>query len=117
MAIFKWLQRLLWACRTNVLTPDPVLDNLIREALVEQALHSAIPVTTWDRVRRSLLERRLAHRSGMWVLDEPLREPPEAAWRPAAPSLWEVRRESQRTRMRELAWAALMPPYTVLLNV
>src|SRR5690554_3631192 len=79
MAIFKWLQRLLWACRTNVLTPDPVLDNLIREALVEQALHSAIPVTTWDRVRRSLLERRLAHRSGMWVLDEPLREPPEAA--------------------------------------
>lgn len=115
MAIFKWVQRLSWVWRTNM-PPDPVLDGLIREALMEQALHSAIPVT-WDCVRRSLLERQLAHRSGMWVLDEPLREPPEAAWRTAAPSLWEARRESQRARMRELAWTALMPPYMVLLNV
>jgi hypothetical protein len=67
------LQRFL--AQPAVTEPDDVLDNWIRDALVEDAL--AHPSAgAWERLRQAIVERQ--HKYGMWVLDEPLRDPPES---------------------------------------
>ena len=75
MAIYRWVRTLFR--QKPVIANERVLDHCIRSTLVEDALRYA-PVNTWDRLRMVILERALApRRYGMWVLDEPLRDPPE----------------------------------------
>ncbi|MCD4685890.1 MAG: hypothetical protein K8S97_08140 [Anaerolineae bacterium] len=52
-----------------------MLDDWIHEALWEDALAQP-PQEAWDRARM-ILERRRCRRKGMWVLEEPLRDPPD----------------------------------------
>jgi hypothetical protein len=54
---------------------EHMLDGWIQEALWEDAVAQP-PQGTWDRLRM-ILERRRGHREGMWVLEEPLRDPPD----------------------------------------
>jgi hypothetical protein len=57
--------------------PDYPLDNLIRDALFEDS--SARPSAgAWEHLRRHAKIEREYRRSGMWLLNEPLRDPPEA---------------------------------------
>jgi hypothetical protein len=57
--------------------PDYPLDNLIRDALLDDT--SAYPSAgAWERLRRQVMIERQCRRTGMWLLDEPLRDPPEA---------------------------------------
>jgi hypothetical protein len=67
------LQRFL--AQPSVTEPNDVLDHWIREALVEDALAHPSP-GAWERLRQAIIERQ--HKYGMWVLDEPLRDPPES---------------------------------------
>jgi hypothetical protein len=54
---------------------DIAFDSLIQDALFDDAL--ACPSRdAWDRLRQVIVERQIKH-YGMWVLDEPQREPPE----------------------------------------
>ena len=62
--------------RSPVLEPDQTLDNWIREALLEEAAAQPLP-DAWLRLRRAISDRRLKS-YGMWVLDEPWRDPPES---------------------------------------
>jgi hypothetical protein len=59
-----------------VLEPDRTLDNWIREALLEEATAQPLP-DAWARLCRAISDRRLKS-YGMWVLDEPWRDPPES---------------------------------------
>lgn len=73
----KWCARLMGApWRVD----DRMLDTWIRDAFVPEMLNTVSP-STWDRLRASILERRVIHGYGMWMLDEPQRDPPEGvAW-------------------------------------
>jgi len=61
--------------RSLALEPDQTLDSWIREALLDEATAQPSP-DAWDRLCRAISNRRLKH-YGMWVLDEPWRDPPE----------------------------------------
>jgi hypothetical protein len=67
----------LFLSRSPEFEPDYPLDNLIRDALFEDS--SAHPSAgAWERLRRQVMIERQYRRYGMWLLDEPLRDPPEA---------------------------------------
>lgn len=62
--------------RPPLLEPDQTLDIWIREALLDDAAAQPSP-DAWERLRRAISDRRLKS-YGMWVLDEPWRDPPES---------------------------------------
>lgn len=76
MAMSNLIQRLLLLIQGRSEELDRVLDHWIQDALIEEAVAQP-PSGTWDRLRM-VLERRRTRRHGMWVLDEPLRDPPES---------------------------------------
>jgi hypothetical protein len=104
--------------------PDYVLDHRIREALVEDAL-ARPSAGAWERLRQAIVERH--HKYGMWVLDEPLRDPPES------PPMM-LNNEQYKRAMRiysgqfglssrheiimhkSTLWAGTMPSFSALLN-
>lgn len=57
--------------------PDRVIDNWIREALCDDA-PLTVPPGAWDRLRKAIMDRRFVRSRGMWLLDEPFRDPPES---------------------------------------
>ena len=71
----KFLQRFL--SRPPEFEPDFPLDNLIRDALFEDS-SAHPPAGAWERLRCQVIIERQYRRYGMWLLDEPLRDPPEA---------------------------------------
>jgi hypothetical protein len=71
----KCLRRFL--IRSPEFEPDPALDNLIRDALFEDSL-ARPSAGAWERLRRQVMIEQQYRRSGMWLLNEPLRDPPEA---------------------------------------
>lgn len=77
MDMFKWLCRLVWPCQTQ-LEDDPLLDQQIREALADYA-QAQPSAGALDRLVKTITERGLIRGYGMWVLDEPLRDPPEVS--------------------------------------
>lgn len=121
MGIFSWM-RMLWPfVGPAEPTADLALDALIREALRDD-LPGGPSIGAWDRLRNTIMERGRMHRRGMWLLDEPFRDPPEPARLSArqlarAESIHEARTEDLRRQGRELVWSQLMPPFAVLLNV
>jgi hypothetical protein len=73
--VANFLQRFL--SRPPEFEPDYPLDNRIRDALFEDSL--AHPSAgAWERLRRHAMIEREYRRTGMWLLNEPLRDPPEA---------------------------------------
>ena len=78
MGMFKpgnFLRRFL--IRSREFEPDYPLDNLIRDALFEDTLVRP-SAGTWERLRRQVMIERQYKKNGMWLLNEPLRDPPEA---------------------------------------
>lgn len=75
MGTFSWFRRLAARVLRLPSADDRFLDGVIREALLTDAFASA-PVSAWDRLRSSIVERRMVRGYGMWILDEPQREPP-----------------------------------------
>lgn len=69
--------------------PDCTVDCLIREALLEDALAQP-SAGAWDRLRKAINERRF-RKYGMWVLDEPWRDPKEVAAPPVRHHLKKMR--------------------------
>jgi hypothetical protein len=62
--------------RSPGLESDLALDTWIREALLDEA--TAQPSSdSWERLCTAIADRRLKS-YGMWVLDEPWRDPPES---------------------------------------
>jgi hypothetical protein len=68
------LRRLLF--RPPEFEPDYPLDNVIRDALLEDSL-ARPSAGAWERLRRQAMIGRQYRKSGMWLLNEPLRDPPE----------------------------------------
>ena len=69
----KWGAHLL---RPQWQVDDSTLDVWIRDAFVPDRLSSASP-SAWERLRSSIVERGVIRGYGMWMLDEPQREPPD----------------------------------------
>ncbi|GEM_PF-6179884 len=74
MAISKCLNRIARFWRGQGTLSEVLLDGWLEDALREEAL-AQVPNTTWERLRQ-MLEGRRRRRYGMWVLDEPLHDPP-----------------------------------------
>ena len=74
MDISKAFRKMICARRRKTAFSETLLDGWIEDALREEVLSQA-PSTTWERLRQMLEERR-KRRYGMWVLDEPLHDPP-----------------------------------------
>ncbi len=63
--------------RSPEFEPDYPLDNVIRDALFEDSLARS-SAGAWERLRRQVMIEQQYRRKGMWLLNEPLRDPPEA---------------------------------------
>lgn len=100
---------------------DHTLDAAIREALVEDALAQPLP-GAWERLRKAIVDRRLKS-YGMWVLDEPMRDPPEFfptvlnrdQYQRAMRS-YTVNRDSYNRQIREAMWSTMLPTFSALVN-
>ncbi len=117
MGISNWLHSLFRGLCWPAL--DVEIDGWIREALLDDALAKP-PTGAWERLRHAIIERKLKHH-GMWVLDEPHRDPPEAlpmmldheeferAQRLYGYSAWQDRRRYE-------LWSGLVPGLEALVN-
>jgi hypothetical protein len=76
MGIFNRFRRIVWWTPQPVIELDHALDGWIHEALLDDAL-ARPPAGAWERLRQVIVERQLKD-YGMWVLDEPQRDPPES---------------------------------------
>lgn len=104
-------------------TSDEVLDNLIRDVLIEDG-RARPSAGAWERLRQVILERH--HKYGMWVLDEPLRDPPEslpmilnAHQYERAMRIYHMRcgREYRyETMLYKSVWGGTTPSFSALLN-
>ena len=100
---------------------DYTLDVRIRDALLEDALAQPSP-GAWERLCKAIVERRFRV-YGMWVLDEPLRDPPDflptvlngEQYRRALRS-YAVSRDSHSRQIREAMWSTMLPTFSALVN-
>lgn len=102
--------------------PDRVTDNWIREALMDEAM-VVPPAGAWDRLRKAILECKPVRSHGMWVLDEPLRDPPEFLPKSLTEPefarvqwLYDDYRGNLRGGLREVAWNSFLPAFVIVLN-
>ena len=127
MGMFKpgnLLQRFL--IRSHEFEPDYPLDHLIRDALFEDSL-ARLSDGAWERLRRQAMIEQKYRKNGMWLLNEPLRDPPEAP--PLQLNYQEYKRalrvysdrglvDSRREIMmyKNTLWGGMMPTFSGLLN-
>jgi hypothetical protein len=120
----KCLRRFL--IRSPEFEPDYPLDNLIRDALFEDTL-ARPSAGAWERLRRQVIIEQQYRRSGMWLLNEPLRDPPEAP--PLQLDNHDYKRalriysdQTAMTSRREIMmykttlWGGMMPSFSALVN-
>jgi hypothetical protein len=102
-------------------TSDRALDSWIRDALREEALAHP-PAAAWDRLRMAVADRHLKN-YGMWVLDEPQRDPPESL--PMAMTYHQFERAQRiylHSRQRAIrpikgtVWGGMMPILATFVN-
>ncbi len=105
---------------------DYLLDQRIRAALLEEA-RVRPPAGAWERLRQAVVERKCKRRQyGMWVLDEPQRDPPESP-----PMLLSGRQYERALRIydvqwrvsgmnmpvyKDAMWGGVMPTFSALIN-
>jgi hypothetical protein len=127
MGMFKagtCLRRFL--TRSPEFEPDYPLDNLIRDVLYEDAL-ARPSAGAWERLHRQVVIEKQYRRSGMWLLNEPLRDPPETL--PLQLNNHDYKRAlriySDRTAVtsrrdimmyKASLWDGMMPSFSALLN-
>jgi hypothetical protein len=119
MVIFEMLQALRRLSNLRAYEPDTALDHWIREALVEDMLAQPSP-GAWDRLRKTIVDCR---HKGMWVLDEPMRDPPESLPMALekrdfarAQQLYSNSRSNRFNPLNNPIWNGMMPTYTALIN-
>lgn len=78
MDMFNVIRKLVFWFRQPPFEPDDVLDFHIREALLEET-NLSFPPGAWERLRRAIVEHQTVTNQGMWILDEPFRDPPESS--------------------------------------
>lgn len=117
--LFRWSTR----SRQPLVENDSLLDLQIREALVDYVLAQP-PAGAWERLVKTIADRGLIRGYGMWVLDEPLRDPPEA------PPMWLDRGEHRRAerlyhdccgnmlyRTRDIVLSGWFPTFSMIVNL
>lgn len=124
MVISKGFKALVAAFRRPPVQSDRELDHWIQDALFEDALAQP-PVGAWERLYKAIADRGMARRShGMWVLDEPLRDPPESP--PMVLSgyqfkralrLYDDTRRNPGQEVREMLWNNMMPTFITLISL
>jgi hypothetical protein len=124
MGIFRLFSRLWMLCRPLPSKADSeyMVDQWLREAFLEYKTIEA-PTGTWERLRKGILERQMVHGHGMWVLDEPMHDPPETL--PAGLSgqeylralrMYDSRRERFNYIAQSIMWGNLTPGFSALVN-
>lgn len=105
--------------------PDRTVDCWIRDALFEDALAQP-PAGAWERLRKVINDRKF-RKYGMWVLDEPWRDPRETTTPPAHRPPKQIRfyanyhcKEEdfawQQWQTREAVWGNMMPIFPAWVN-
>lgn len=119
MDIFRPLRRLVALRRSSIPGPDYLLDFWIREALRQDAITQPSP-GAWDRLRKTVIDRRLVHGSeGNWVFRELFddasgvsgyfqREGLRRSTSPADRSFYQHREEM---------WSSVLPPFVALVHL
>jgi hypothetical protein len=122
MDMHKWF-RWLVGSRAPLVDRDALLDFKIHEALVDYALVQP-PAGAWDRLVKTITERGLIKGYGMWVLDEPLRDPPDVqpTWLNGhqyrrAERLYNDRHGNAVYRARDAVISNLFPTFPMLFNL
>jgi hypothetical protein len=119
MDIFSITRQLAFWFRQRPVEPDHVLDARIRDALYED-VDVPIPTGAWERLRRVIIERKPVRSRGMWVLDEPFRDPPESP-----PTLLTQQQFEQAHRIyiekrygasSRVVWESLRIPFSVIVS-
>ncbi|NDJ76108.1 MAG: hypothetical protein GYB65_07600 [Chloroflexi bacterium] len=101
MDIFNMLQKMVSRLTRSSVELDGVVDNWIREALAEDAIAKPAP-GAWERLLQVITDGEVTRYHGMWILDEPLRDPP------VSPALALTRRELQAERHRYAKYSAAL---------
>lgn len=121
--IGRWWAQFQTRLRRPVFEPDSHVDTWIQAALWEDT--SSVPsATAWERLCKAVVDRRVLRRPvGMWVLNEPLRDPPESppmllAGRDLARAqrLHAERRDLFRRGVPVDVWNNLAPSFTAFVN-
>lgn len=120
MDIYRLFYRVTWLFHDPDFELDYV-DDLIQDALLDDAL--ACPSAgAWERLRQVIIQRQIKN-YGMWVLDEPQRDPPEAP-----PMLLSCHDFARAQRLygncfpigsdlrRDVIWGGLLPTFSVMVN-
>lgn len=111
--------------RAKAPEPDRVVDNRIREALYDDS-PATVPPGAWDRLRKAIMDRRVVRSRGMWLLDEPFRDPPETL-----PTTLDERQLKRAMRLycgvrhedyfgyqiKEMVWTHLLPTFSAVVNL
>jgi hypothetical protein len=123
MDISNWINTVAALFRSPPVELDYLLDDWIRAALMEDA--ACYPSRgAWERLRKAITERSLATRGGMWILNEPLHEPPDP--RPTSLSgqeferamrLYEETRSHVSRQSGAAVWISLAPSFPALVNL
>lgn len=119
MGISSLLLRIGWAlCPRRRIAEDALLDELIREALLDEAL-SVPPAGAWERLRSAISEGA-AHRRGMWVFEEVrgevVQRERQAARIEQQLSLWRQGRTDHWRQACDVLWGNMFPTYVALVN-
>jgi len=77
MGIFSVMKNWLGAGQYRGLPQDTLLDWCIADALSEEA-QEPVPPAAWNRLRKAIIDRKVVHGYGMWVLDEAIHDPPQS---------------------------------------
>ncbi|GAB4414451.1 MAG: hypothetical protein Kow00106_09530 [Anaerolineae bacterium] len=97
---------------------DALLDELIREALLDEALSMPAP-GAWERLRQAIGEGA-AHRHGMWVFEEvrteAVQRERQAARIEQQLSLWRHGRPDHWRQKCDALWGNMFPTYVALVN-
>lgn len=124
MVMYRLLKGFL-APRPASDVPDAHVDFWIREALLDDSLAQP-PAGAWERLYKAIIEHRLSRNYGMWVLDEPFRDPPPAAQGMMSEQqflralrIHDDRNVDRRLQFRvgDAMWSHLVPTFPLVMNL
>jgi hypothetical protein len=120
MDISNFTRKLAGWFRQPSFEPDPVIDSCIRDALLEE-VDVPIPEGTWERLRRAVIEHQSSVSRGMWILNEPFRDPPESSPSLLTQQQFEYARRiyhgSQYGRSSRLAWESFRISFSIVVSL
>lgn len=123
MDISKFTRALAGWFRQPSVELDTLLDDWIAQTLREDMIGHH-PSSTWECLRKAITDRKVVKSYGMWVLDQPFRDPPETTpviltsrQLKQAQRIYDMARGRRGLQSREMIWSSLMPSLGVLFNL